>query len=117
MARFVLLHGGWHGGWCFRWLARELEHLGHDVAAPDLRCEEIGLTPLDHAREVGPQPDAIVVGLARCGYDCGAAVSRLLARSPTGPSPQLRRQARLDSGHSPFLTQPAELASILSSLG
>lgn len=27
------------------------------------------------------------------------------------------RVIELDSGHSPFLTQPAELASILSSLG
>lgn len=62
MARFVLVHGGWHGAWCFRWLARELEHLGHDVVAPDLRCEEIGLTPLEYAREVGPQVGAIVVG-------------------------------------------------------
>jgi pimeloyl-ACP methyl ester carboxylesterase len=68
MARFVLVHGGWHGGWCFRWLARELEHLGHDVAAPDLPCEEIGLTPLDYAREVGPQPDAIVVGHSLAGF-------------------------------------------------
>lgn len=68
MARFVLVHGGWHGGWCFRWLARELEDLGHDVAAPDLPCEEIGLTPLDYAREVGPQPDAIVVGHSLAGF-------------------------------------------------
>jgi pimeloyl-ACP methyl ester carboxylesterase len=53
MARFVLVHGGWHGGWCFRRLAEELADRGHDVAAPDLPCEEIGLTPLDYARAVG----------------------------------------------------------------
>jgi hypothetical protein len=41
MARFVLVHGGWHGGWCFRWLAKELADRGHDVATPDLPCEDI----------------------------------------------------------------------------
>ena len=68
MARFVLVHGGWHGGWCFRRLARELEERDHDVAAPDLPCEDVGLTPLDYAREVGPQPDAIVVGHSLAGF-------------------------------------------------
>jgi hypothetical protein len=52
VARFVLAHGGWHGGWCFRWLVQELEARGHEVA-PDLPCAEVGLTPLDYAREVG----------------------------------------------------------------
>lgn len=56
MARFVLVHGGWHGGWCFRWLAGELEARGHEVAAPDLPCEEArvylaALPPLER-REV-----------------------------------------------------------------
>ena len=68
MARFVLVHGGWHGGWCFRRLARELEDRGHDVASPDLPCEKIGLTPLDYANAVGPQPDAIVVGHSLGGF-------------------------------------------------
>ncbi|MBJ7593771.1 MAG: alpha/beta hydrolase [Candidatus Dormibacteraeota bacterium] len=207
MARFVLVHGGWHGGWCFRWLAEELENRGHHVASPDLPCEEVGLTPLDYAREVGPQPDAIVVGHSLGGFtiphieagarvylaalpplergeikDCfvegfGGAVRDIRDRSywpdadtaaarmyPDCSRPQsdwafaqLRRQARLDpipapfgprdvviatlqdaavdpdwqirtarthgarvieldSGHSPFLTQPDELANILSSL-
>ena len=62
MARFVLVHGAWHGGWCFGRLAEELTARGHEVATPDLPCEEIGLTPFDYARLVGPQPDAIVVG-------------------------------------------------------
>lgn len=53
VARFVLVRGGWHGGWCFRWLAEELAAHGHDVVAPDLPCEQVGLTPLDYAREVG----------------------------------------------------------------
>ncbi len=62
MARFVLVHGAWHGGWCFHRLAEELEGRGHEVSAPDLPCEEVGLTALDYARLLGPQPEAIVVG-------------------------------------------------------
>jgi Alpha/beta hydrolase family len=207
MARFVLVHGGWHGGWCFGWLARELEDRGHEVAVPDLPCDEVGLTPLDYARGVGPQPDAIVVGHSLAGFTIPYIEARsrvyLAALPPLGRHeineafvesfggtvrdtsgrsywpdaetaalrmypdcartqsdwafPQLRRQARLEpipapfgpgdtviatlrdaaiepdwqihtarahgarlielgSGHSPFLTQPAELASILSSL-
>jgi pimeloyl-ACP methyl ester carboxylesterase len=68
MARFVLVHGGWHGGWCFRRLAEELTDRGHEVATPDLPCDEIGLTPLDYAQSVGPQPDAIVVGHSLGGF-------------------------------------------------
>jgi pimeloyl-ACP methyl ester carboxylesterase len=68
MARFVLVHGGWHGGWCFHRLAKELTDRGHEVAAPDLPCDEIGLTPLDYARAVGPQSEAIVVGHSLGGF-------------------------------------------------
>jgi hypothetical protein len=68
MARFVLVHGAWHGGWCFGRLAGELADRGHDVGTPDLPCEEIGLTPLDYARAVGRQPDAIVVGHSLGGF-------------------------------------------------
>jgi pimeloyl-ACP methyl ester carboxylesterase len=67
MARFVLVHGAWHGGWCFGLLARALEERGHEVTAPDLPCEEIGLTPIDYARLLGPQADAIVVGHSLAG--------------------------------------------------
>ena len=207
MARFVLVHGGWHGGWCFSWLAQELVDRGHEVASPDLPCEEIGLTPLDYADAVGPQPDAIVVGHSLGGFtiphvdartrvylaalppveraeinkcfvegfggtvrdssgrsywpDADTAAARMYPDCSREQSdwafPQLRRQARLepvpapfgpgdvviatlrdaavkaewqidtarahgarvielDSGHSPFLTQPAELAQLLSSL-
>lgn len=207
MARFVLVHGGWHGGWCFRSLARELEDRGHVVACPDLPCDEVGLTPLDYAREVGPQPDAVVVGHSLAGFtipyieararvylaalppleraeidecfvkgfgdtvhddsgrsywpDADTAAARLYPDCSRSQSdwafPQLRRQARLepipapfgpgdvviatlrdaavepgwqirtarthgarvielDAGHSPFLTQPAELADLLGSL-
>jgi pimeloyl-ACP methyl ester carboxylesterase len=206
MARFVLVHGAWHGGWCFRWLAEELEDRGHDVVAPDLPCEELGLTPLDYARLIGPQPDAIVVGHSLGGQTIAQVEARTrvylgavlpvenvyaecfaegfggTARDKLGRSywpdadtaavrmypdcsrtqsdwafTQLRRQApletltarlgrgdvviatledaaidpdwqvhtgrahgarviELDAGHSPFLTQPDELADLLSSL-
>jgi pimeloyl-ACP methyl ester carboxylesterase len=177
-------------------------------ASPDLPCETVGLTPLDYARAVEPQSDAIVVGHSLGGFtiphieararvylaalppleraevnkcfveDFGGTVRDESGRSywldadtaaarmyPDCSRPQsdwafhqLRRQARLepvlapfgsgdvviatlrdaavdadwqirtarthgarvielDSGHSPFLTQPAELADILSSLG
>ena len=207
MARFVLVHGGWHGGWCFRRLAEELADRGHDVVAPDLPCEEVGLTPLDYARAVGRQPDAIVVGHSLGGFtiphieararvylaapeplardeidecfvegfggtvrdslsrtywpDADTAATRMYPDCSRTQSDwafaQLRRQARLepapapfgkgdvviatlrdaavdpgrqirtarthgarvielDSGHSPFFTQPDELADMLSSL-
>lgn len=41
---------------------------GHEVATPDLPCEEVGLTPLDYAHVVGRQPDAIVVGHSLGGF-------------------------------------------------
>ncbi len=62
MARFLFVHGAWHGGWCFEALQRELEARGHAVEAPDLPCDEPGLTQLDYARVIGPQPDNVVVG-------------------------------------------------------
>jgi Alpha/beta hydrolase family len=77
MARFVLVHGAWHGGWCFRWLARELADRGHDVATPDLPCDEVGLTPLDYAQAVGRQPDAIVVGHSLGGFTIPHVEARL----------------------------------------
>lgn len=206
MARFVLVHGAWHGGWCFHRLADELEALGHEVACPDLPCDEIGLTPIDYAGLVGPQPDAVLVGHSLAGLTIAQIEARTrvylgallpvenvyadafvhgfggFVRDADGRSywpaadtaavgmypdcsradsdwafPQLRRQApfdavmgpfgdgdiviatlrdgavdsdwqirtarthgarviELDAGHSPFLTQPDELASVLNSL-
>jgi hypothetical protein len=67
VAQFLLVHGAWHGGWCFDRLARELERRGHTVEAPDLPCDEVGLTVFDHARLLGPHPDAVVVGHSLAG--------------------------------------------------
>ena len=62
MARFVLVHGAWHGGWCFGELAEALRARGHDVSAPDLPSETVGLDQRDYAALIGPQPDAVVLG-------------------------------------------------------
>ena len=58
----MFVHGAWHGGWAFDRLASELERRGHVTLAPDLPCDEPGLTVHDYAAVVGPQPDAVVVG-------------------------------------------------------
>ncbi len=89
MATFVLVHGAWHGAWCWREVASELERRGHRVEAPDLPCDEPGLSVEDCAAFVGPHPDAVVVG-----HSLGAQVVALVdARLrvylagllPTGP--------------------------------
>jgi pimeloyl-ACP methyl ester carboxylesterase len=206
MARFVLVHGAWHGPWCFEWVVEGLEQRGHEAAAVELPCEEVGLDLHAYARVVGPQHDAIVVGHSLGGLTIahvparrrvylaalvpvenlwrdafaagfGGAVRDELDRSywPDADTcaarlypdctreqsdwafARLRRQARiepltaqfgagdvvvatmrdaavdpawqvrtakahgaelveLDAGHSPFLTQPDELAALLASL-
>jgi pimeloyl-ACP methyl ester carboxylesterase len=207
LARFVLIHGAWHGGWCWAGVVEALEARGHVAWAPDLPCEQVGLTQRDYAEVIGPQPDAIVVGhswgaqtaglvdtpvrvylagtlpvddlFPDCfAPDFGGTVRDELDRSywPDADTcaqklypdctrevsdrafAQLRRQARtaevtvplrpddvviatmhdraidpgwqvrmsethgtrlvrIAAGHSPFLTQPDELAGVLSSLG
>ena len=73
VARFVLVHGAWLGGWCWRPLAHELEARGHEVAAPDLPCEEVGLTFDDYAARV-PGGDVVV------GHSLGGlAIARVAA--------------------------------------
>ena len=62
LARFVLIHGAWHGGWCWAGVVEALEARGHSASAPDLPCEQVGLTQRDYAEVIGPHPDAIVVG-------------------------------------------------------
>jgi len=60
--RFVLVHGAWLGGWTWERLRPELESSGHDVLAPDLPCDTVGLTQDDYSALIGPQPGAVVVG-------------------------------------------------------
>jgi Alpha/beta hydrolase family len=79
VARFVLVHGAWHGGWCFADVAAELERRGHRVSAPDLPCEQLGLTPRDYADIVGPQPDAVVVGHSLGGQTAALVEARVRA--------------------------------------
>jgi pimeloyl-ACP methyl ester carboxylesterase len=82
VARFVLVHGAWHGAWCFERLSAELERRGHETWAPDLPCDQVGLTVHDYAGVVGSHPDAIVVGHSLAGLTIPfvpAAVSVFLA--------------------------------------
>jgi hypothetical protein len=67
MARFVLVHGSWHGGWCWERLATELRLRGHEVSAPDLPCDRLGLTVNDYAASAGSDPEAVVVGHSLAG--------------------------------------------------
>ena len=67
MARFVLVHGAWHGGWCWERLAAELRGRGHDVTAPDLPCDELGLTAHDYAARTGSDGESVVVGHSLAG--------------------------------------------------
>jgi pimeloyl-ACP methyl ester carboxylesterase len=77
VARFVFVHGAWHGGWCWERLSLELERRGHETWAPDLPCEEIGLTVRDYATVVGPQPDAVVVGHSMGGMTIPLITARV----------------------------------------
>jgi len=110
MARFVLVHGAWHGGWCFEPLAAELTARGHEVSAPDLPCDRVGLTVQDCAAVVGPQPDAVVVGHSLAGMVLPLVEARLAvflaALVPIDgvyssfPHPDFRGTVRDDAGRS-----------------
>jgi pimeloyl-ACP methyl ester carboxylesterase len=54
MASIGLVHGAWHGAWVWDRLRAELERRGHEVAAPDLPCEDVEAGPADYARLVPP---------------------------------------------------------------
>jgi len=85
--RYVLVHGAWHGGWCWERVARELASRGHDVAAPDLPSDQPGLTQLDYAALIGPEPDAVVVGHSLgglTGVSCSPALAASCATSTAG---------------------------------
>ena len=53
------------------------ERRGHETWAPDLPCEEIGLTVRDYAAVVGPQPDAVVVGHSMGGLTIPLITARI----------------------------------------
>jgi pimeloyl-ACP methyl ester carboxylesterase len=60
MARFLLIHGAWHGGWCWQDVVCALEARGHEVDAPDLPCDEVGLTAGDYAARLPAGADVVV---------------------------------------------------------
>jgi Alpha/beta hydrolase family len=72
MARFLLVHGAWHGGWCWAEVADGLRARGHDVEAPDLPCDEVGLTVHDYAARLPAGAEILV------GHSLGAQTVALL---------------------------------------
>jgi len=93
MATFVLVHGGGHGGWCYKFVAAELQALGHDVYAPTLTGlaeREDSLTPeidLDfHIADVvkllhfEDLRDVIIVGHSYGGMVITGAADRAIDR-------------------------------------
>jgi Alpha/beta hydrolase family len=66
VATYSLVHGAWHGGWAWDLVRAELEARGHTVHAPDLPCEEVGLSAEDYAAVVPPAD--VVVGHSMAGY-------------------------------------------------
>ena len=72
MARFLLIHGAWHGGWCWQEVVRALEARGHQVDAPDLPCDQVGLTARDYAAQLPKGADVVV------GHSMGARTAALV---------------------------------------
>jgi pimeloyl-ACP methyl ester carboxylesterase len=72
VARFVLVHGAWHGGWCFADVVRGLERRGHEVVAPDLPCDQVGLTARDYAAPLPADADVVL------GHSLGARTATLV---------------------------------------
>lgn len=77
MSQFLLVHGAWCGGWVWDDVVAALEARGHRVEAPDLPCDAVELTQLDHARILGPHPDAVVVGHSLAGQTIAHVPARL----------------------------------------
>jgi pimeloyl-ACP methyl ester carboxylesterase len=73
VARFVLVHGAWHGGWCWAETAAALPARGHEVDAPDLPCDRVGLTARDYAALLPTGVDLVV------GHSLGARTAALVA--------------------------------------
>lgn len=85
MASFSLVHGAWHGGWAWDPVRERLEALGHTVQAPDMPCEELGLTPQDYAACVPPADVVVGHSLAGCVIPYVEAPVRVFLCALYGP--------------------------------
>lgn len=81
MATFVLIHGGGDVGWYWHLVERELRRRGHDVAAPDLPCNNDAASLLDYADVVvdaiGDRTNLVVVGHSYGGFTAPIVADRL----------------------------------------
>jgi len=75
MATFSLVHGAWHGGWAWEPLRLELEARGHEVAAPDLPCDDVTAGIPEYAAAVPPAD--VVVGHSLGGLTIPLVPGRL----------------------------------------
>jgi hypothetical protein len=75
MASFSLVHGAWHGGWAWDEVRAELEVRGHDVATPDLPCDDPAASIEDYARAVPPAD--VVVGHSLGGHTIARVQAKL----------------------------------------
>jgi len=75
MATVALVHGAWHGGWAWDLLRGELEARDHEIAAPDLPCEDVDAGIEDYARCVPPAD--VVVGHSLGGLTIPLVAARL----------------------------------------
>jgi Alpha/beta hydrolase family len=81
LARFVLIHGAGDVGWYWHLVEAELRRRGHDVAAPDLPCDDDSAGLADYADTVvdaiGDRHDLIVVAQSYGGFTAPLVADRV----------------------------------------
>ncbi|MEU8006493.1 alpha/beta hydrolase [Catellatospora sp. NPDC049111] len=99
----LLVHGAWHGPWAWQQLIDQLSDLDvHTVALPTSGDDPATLGDLyDDAAAVNAAVAAISGPVVVVAHSYGGA-----------PVTQAERVLRINTSHSPFLSRPAELATL-----